>query len=313
MPYNPFDTPIGNVLKPSDLQDLVKLTVAEGYYVEYKSELQKNERIGRSIASFANTYGGWYIIGVKTDAHNVAIEVRGFSLLSCHDPISKVRDVVKSHIDPTPIFYPQVVSLGEDKAVLVVYVPDGQDTPFISKDGRIYRRVSDSSDPILETNRYTVDKLYENGREIRRHFEELCCDKRSFSQAQDGQGWVSLFLSPYPLGIVEKPNLWSNKGIQELLELSQRPLKIFNESGEVTGNLPFNSAQPTFQSVILRQTQLEHLAFNSLEIELFNDGQAKLFIPLQYLSSLEDWNLDSNFFTNQTSLELNFKSRQGSK
>ena len=72
MIYNPFDKLPGDTLTAEELQKLVENNVAEGYYVEYKSLFVRNEKIGWSISSFANSYGGWYIVGVKTDEHNVA-------------------------------------------------------------------------------------------------------------------------------------------------------------------------------------------------------------------------------------------------
>lgn len=67
MAYNPFDVLAGEPLTPEELQKLVSRSVAEGYFVEYKSMPPTNEKMGRSIASFANTYGGWYIVGVTTE------------------------------------------------------------------------------------------------------------------------------------------------------------------------------------------------------------------------------------------------------
>jgi len=151
MPYNPFDTPIGEALTASDLQMLISRSVSEGYYVEYKSQMVAKDKIAKSIASFANTYGGWYFIGIEADKlQNIVTNISGFDLSTCPDPIATVREVVKSHITPIPVFFPQVITLTADLLVLVVYIPGEQDTPFITKDGRIYRRVADSSDPVPE-------------------------------------------------------------------------------------------------------------------------------------------------------------------
>ncbi|MEO1341679.1 MAG: ATP-binding protein, partial [Cyanobacteria bacterium J06635_13] len=65
MTYNPFDKLPTEKLTIEDLNQLLTKSVAEGYYVEYKSEFVKNEKIGWSISSFANTYGGWYFVGVE--------------------------------------------------------------------------------------------------------------------------------------------------------------------------------------------------------------------------------------------------------
>lgn len=284
MPYNPFDKPIGERLIVDDLQQLIKRQVVEGYTVEYKSTFQENHKIGKSIASFANTYGGWYFIGVEADkTNNVATNICGFNLKDVPNPIDTVREIIKSHIDPVPVFYPQVVYLEKEQVVLVVYIPGEQETPFINKNGRIYRRQADSSDPVYEKDRYTLDRLVDNGREVAKRFGEFCQDERTFSEAE-GQAWVKIFLSPYPLGTINRFEIASEKVIEELLELSKTPIEYRASSTQHWGyaNFPFNFGQPTPNSVILQQVNLDSLAYNNTSVEFFRDGRAKFFIALEH-------------------------------
>ncbi|RLI51830.1 MAG: hypothetical protein DRP09_18825 [Candidatus Thorarchaeota archaeon] len=294
MAYNPFDKPIQE-LDIKDVNKLIDDEVAEGYKIEYKSEFQSNSKIAKSIASFANSYGGWYFVGVEADkTRNVATNICGFSLASVPDPIAKVRDVIKSHIDPVPMFYSQLVKLEQGQAVLVIHIPDNQETPFITRDGRIYRRLSDSSTPVPETDRYAVDRLVDRGKEIAKRFERFCQDERFFCQAEENQGWVNVFLSPYPLGTIRKFDMLSSEGIEKLLHLSQNPIKIHLEDVEFgTGNLPLDSGQLAFGSVVLRQVTPCNAAFNSLTVEFFLNGRAKFFIPLQYISLFREQNTEN--------------------
>ena len=66
MPYNPFDKAIRD-LTAGDLDRLIDNEVTEGYGIEYKGDFPENKKVGRSIASLANAYGGWYFIGVAAD------------------------------------------------------------------------------------------------------------------------------------------------------------------------------------------------------------------------------------------------------
>jgi hypothetical protein len=282
MPYNPFERPIGEAIQPEDLQILITRQVAEGYYVEYKTELptQRN-KIARSLASLANTYGGWYIVGIETDEHNVAKTVLGFDSKSCHDPISVIRDLIKHHIDPVPILFPQVITLDTGNLVLIVYVPDNQETPFITSDGRIYRRTHDSSDPVSETSRYSLDQIVERGKEVSKKFARFSKDERNLIKEKEN-GWLKIYISPYPFGSFEPPDILSTSAINKLLEASKKsinfPLKGIDNV--VSGNIEFNAIYPTTNSLILRQTSFENEAFNSLTIELDKFGRAKMFIPL---------------------------------
>lgn len=296
MPYNPFDKKPLDQLTRDDLQKLVERQVAEGYYVEYKGDtFPANTKIGHSIGSFANTYGGWYIVGVRTDAHNVATDICGFELGTYPDPISKVREVVKSHLDPVPVFFPQVVDIGGGRAALVVYIPPDQEMPFISKDGRIYRRVHDSSDPVPEASRYAVDRLYEEGRKAAKRFERFCQDERILSKAEaEDISWLNIYLSPHPLGAVEKFKMDSASEVEEVLRMSQALYNIPIGGAEaLQGNLPFNVAQPTLGSIILQQIEPSKAAFNSLSVELFSNGRAKFLIPLQFIPDLARKNLSN--------------------
>lgn len=289
VPYNPFDKPISDALTPTDLHKLIERQVAEGYFVEYKGEMQSNPKLGKSIAALANTYGGWYIVGVKTDGHNIANDICGFDPATCHDPIAKMRDVVKSHISPTPLFYAQVVVLENRHLVLVVYVPDGQDTPFITSDGRIYRRVHDSSDPVSEHERHAVDRLVDQGREGQRAFARFCHDDRTFSQgeAKKDAGWAAIYLSPYPHGIVEyRSDMQSAAAVEALIKRSQQQTNIPFQSDEGptllgTGNVPFTSGYVTHRSIVLRQVDRCAIAHNSLTMELSFEGWAKILVPLK--------------------------------
>jgi hypothetical protein len=289
MPYTPFDKPLQAKLTTDDLKKLIEQKVTEGYYIEFKSDFPANQKIGHSVASFANTYGGWYIVGIKTNEHNVATEICGFDLSFNRNPISKVREIIKSYIDPIPIFYPQLIPLeNNDRGVLVIYIPDNQETPFVTKDGRIYRRVNDSSDPVPEKHRNAIDRLVENGRDIKKQFERFCTDNRGFSKAETEGGWIKIFVSPYPLGLIDKFEEFLDDDLENFLVLSKDQLHIMKiHSDPVTGNIPFNSCQPTHCSVILRQTTPSLAAYNSLSMELFIDGRAKFFIPIQYLSDFK--------------------------
>jgi hypothetical protein len=74
---------------------------------------------------------------------------------------------------------------------------------------------------------------------------------------------VNLYLSPYPLGSIQRKDIISSDGITKLMELSQTPLTYFLGSIEIgSGNVPFNSGQLGFGSVILKQIQPGRVAFN---------------------------------------------------
>lgn len=284
--FDPFDKQM-NELTREDLDSLIQKEVAEGYWVEYKSSFQENRKVAKSISSFANTYGGWYFIGIEAK-NSVASKIVGVSLKEIRDPVDKLREIVKSHIDPTPVFYHKTIQLDEpDKVVVVVHIPDNQETPFIVSDGRIYRRVGDSSEPVLENNRYAIDRLVDEGKNLAKEFEEFCQDDRTFSKAEEGQSWLSIYITPYPLGFINRVDMLSEEGIEKLLSLSQTSLKHYVQGVEIGyGNYPLNSGKTGLGSVVLRQVEPAKAGFNSPTIEFFYDGRAKFHFPLSLFSIL---------------------------
>jgi Putative DNA-binding domain len=282
MTFNPFaDNKSISELTESDLGNLITKQVAEGYFVEYKGQFPENSKVAKSIASFANTYGGWYFIGINDDkTNNIPVSIPGIDLAEILDPIDKLREIIKSRIDPTPVFFSKLVELTDKKVVLVVRIPDEQETPFITNDGRVYRRVADSSEPIPETNRYAMDELYQRGFKAAKEFGEFCSDERTFSQAEDSLGWVNVFIKPLRGDFLINREIVTYQRVEQLLKFSKQPVEINIRSANVTGNMPFDSGHITTNSIILRQTNPGRIAFNSLSIELYLDGKAKLHIPL---------------------------------
>jgi len=289
MTYNPFRKLITEPLEEADLAGLVNDRIAEGYYIEYKREFPENKKVGHSIASFANSYGGWYFLGIETNDENVAVNVVGVDLDHERDPIAKVRDIIKSHVDPIPIFYIQQVNLAQpQRAVIVVYVPFDQDTPFVTRDGRIYRRTHDSSHPIPETDRYAIDRLVEDGQNNKEIFAKFCRDERTFS-VHEGEnrniGWLNIFIKPYSYQPISRME-WGIPQLRTLLQCSRQNFEIAHgyEDIEIDGSLPFSSIFPTQKSIVLKQNEPHYLAFQGLTVELFYDGRAKFHIPINFFN-----------------------------
>ena len=95
---------------------------------------------------------------------------------------------------------------------------------------------------------------------------------------------MKVFLSPYPLGILNQSKLktWTTEDLEKTIKLSKQQIDIYSfQSIRLTGSLPFNAGQTSFKSLIFRQNN-NHIAFSSLEFELFNNFNAKFFIPLEY-------------------------------
>lgn len=282
MTFNLFAKPVEEITQ-DELQLLLEKEVAEGYFIEYKRDIPAAKVIAKGVSSLANTYGGWFILGVRTNDDNVPVDICGIERAAHGDPLAKVRDAIKAHVDPIPVFHTASVDQGNGRVVLVVHVPDEQDTPFVHSDGRIYRRIHDSSEPVPEANRYALDRLVDQGRRAAETFKRFCRDERIFSESQRETGWLNAYILPYPPGQIEHSEILGGGELRKLLDLSKTPLDLFKgvpESLRLMGNIPFSAGQTGHRSIILRQTTTGMLAFNVLSAEFYCDGRAKLRIPL---------------------------------
>ena len=165
--YNPFNKNISEI-EYDDLKKLIENNISEGWFVEYKGSFPNNKKIAKSIASFANSEGGWYIIGIEENENeSKPSEIIGFDLETNRKPADKITNIVKDNIDPIPYFESKVVEIPENKHVLVVQVFEGHDLPYIT-DGRIYIRVGETSKPETIKDRYQFEKLLDKNQDFKK-------------------------------------------------------------------------------------------------------------------------------------------------
>ncbi|GAG88652.1 unnamed protein product, partial [marine sediment metagenome] len=164
--YNPFKNSFAE-LKPSDLKELY--SVSEGWYVEYKSQQISVKKLGKSISSFANQYGGWLIMGVEEDQKTLAAKsFPGIDIAEIECVYQNLRNASKDVVNPE-VYYEtkefrgpiKEIGLNRDRAILIIRIPPGPEPAYIHSDGRIYRRVADSSDPKSETDRALLERLWD--------------------------------------------------------------------------------------------------------------------------------------------------------
>lgn len=280
MAFSPFEGKPLEQLQPEDLEVLVTESVTEGYVVEYKGEWPAAAKIAHSVASFANTLGGWYFIGVH-ETNRIATAIAGIEWDIRTDPVSRLRSIMSAHIDPVPVVHAAAIQVAPDRYVLVVEIPPDQETPFITKDGRIYRRVVDSSEPVPESSRHAVDALSERGRVIAAEWVEFCEDTRTFAQGQSEQAWLSIYIWPHPWDRSLRIFRPSDVAIMRaMLDGTRQQVPIVEN---VSANIPLQDAWPSYNSISMRQRTSNEMHWQSLTTEYFVDARAKIHIPLPYL------------------------------
>jgi len=111
-----------------DVEQFITKEENERFFFEYKSDSVKNDKVAKEISSFANTFGGYLIIGVDDDG----------TVGKCTEwNEERVHSVVHDNLSPTPIIDIKNLSSG-DKSFIIVRVEEGDRPPYITSKGYIY-------------------------------------------------------------------------------------------------------------------------------------------------------------------------------
>jgi hypothetical protein len=115
---------------PDDVR--VMLEENETLFVEHKSSVDgEGYKIAEAVASFANTLGGWVVIGVRDG------ELSDWSVPE--SLTDRVRQILDRWLDPLPAFASRVVS--HDSQLLgLVRVYESTDTPHVLRNGKVVIR-----------------------------------------------------------------------------------------------------------------------------------------------------------------------------
>jgi len=291
MRYNPFDKSIEEITL-EDLEKLVELKVAEGWFIEYKREFPSSEKISHSLAAFANSDGGWYFVGIEEGNNNAASKICGYPKIRLQQPKEHIRNIIVTHISPKPQFVSKTIDIDEDTQILIVYINKGLDTPYVTKDGRIYRRVGEGSDPVPETDRYTINKLFEQSNYQKDIIENFSNNQYTLSQQQEdwGQSFLEAYFIPSEEFTFKK--FFEEEFIDTLYKNFTTDVLYFGKF--ITGKIHFNQIQSSADSYIMTTSNnLDTSIFLNLTIEIFQNGSFKFLFPIKDYK-LEDYQLVEN-------------------
>ena len=170
--FSPFRDADGRPKALPDVtwDDLAQLTdMDEGYVLEFKRELSPSVRrkIPKIIASFANSRGGWTVIGITDDTKQIAPIPRPQADFS-----QTVGELCRRHISPAPPFDARfIVDPANDRqGVALIQVAEGDFPPYVA-DGVVEIREGSTSGPATGS---ALVELYD--KTDRRHSEvaEFC-------------------------------------------------------------------------------------------------------------------------------------------
>ena len=279
--FNPF----GKDFKDVNKEDLERLkTVAEGWTVEYKQQKLNGKSIAKSIASFANSHGGLYFIGIVAEkSTNYALEFVGIE-----DSPDIIHDAIRDNLQPFPFFETFQIILDNKKKVIMAVIPRGENTPYINSDGKIYRRQESSSDPIAESNRFVIDQLYEQSKKYLGEIEDFRNSEFCFCKGEEEVPYLEIYANTAPFGHFFIDDFSKEINVGEILtQFNQEAIikEKKKENGEIIVslkvNMKFDSAQTYFNSIAIRNLANNDVAYNGLTVEIDVSGNLRVLLPLQ--------------------------------
>ena len=148
----------------------------ENIRVEYKSTFDDSvkRKLPKTLSSFANSYGGVLVIGVKTTS---GVPEEPFEGIAFQDPEPRltVENVCRDNIFPEVLFYAQLVpSQVSGKAFLVIQVNESPKAPHaIENSTQVYVRTGDSASPTKLADMALLERLLLRRREVSARWDEF--------------------------------------------------------------------------------------------------------------------------------------------
>lgn len=159
-------------------------TEGESLFVEFKKGAERGSgyQLAKAAASFANTMGGWILIGVSDSGQ----------LADWEPPTGSLTDIVRQRlegqVDPLPSFSAAIVEL-PDGPVGVVRVYESADTPHVLSDGAIVVREPAQDSKLRKLGRYEATA-------VRSHYELVQLAGRGEKARDDAKGRLAVGALP---------------------------------------------------------------------------------------------------------------------
>ncbi len=170
--YHPFRNPQGQPKGLDELtyEDLAQLKeLEEGFALEFKRTWNENVRakIPKIIASFANSHGGWLVIGIADDDKAVCPIPKGSA-----DYSQILGELCRHHVSPTPRFDARFIAdpANPNQGALVVQVHEGDFPPYVA-DGIVEIREGSTSGPALGS---ALVELYSKATKRAQEIRDFC-------------------------------------------------------------------------------------------------------------------------------------------
>lgn len=282
--FSPFRDAQGQAIALADVQyaDLQQLrSLEEGFALEFKQTFGDGvkRKIPKIIASFANSRGGWLVIGVADGTGELRPVSRGTA-----DYSQVIGELCRRHVSPAPRFDVRFVAdpSNAEQGVVVVQVFEGDFPPYVA-DGIVEIREGSTSGPAAGTALVDLyDKATRRRAEVRRFCERTVYYPMVDSSARDNttkapEGMALFDLYLYHMGTPRQ-------------EVPPRPV-INARATTLRAVFGYRGmgcrVQHAHDSLVFRVLSRDEATRPHSAIELFPDDSIKLSVPAVVLGGAE--------------------------
>lgn len=150
----------------ADVKKLLAGADDETFFFEFKKDDVKPEKIIEEISAFANTYGGYVLLGIDDDK----------SISGCQKwTEERIHTTIHDCITPTPTFDVKRMK-SKDKTILIIKVEEGSIPPYITNKGKIYERLSSGS-YVVKTSDKLSQMYHKHEEQLKRVEKKLSITK----------------------------------------------------------------------------------------------------------------------------------------
>ncbi|MGQ9848288.1 MAG: AlbA family DNA-binding domain-containing protein, partial [Bacteroidales bacterium] len=144
----------------NELELRERILKGEDLHTEFKESFTDNEDIAKSIVGFANTDGGQIIVGVNDNGEIVGVD-------NIDELLRRIDDVAYNRCEPPVTIVQETLSI-ENRTVLIINVPKGDQRPYRTGSGLYYIR---SANRYRQASREELLRLFQATESI--YYDEI--------------------------------------------------------------------------------------------------------------------------------------------
>lgn len=288
-----------DLLEEADFENLINREIFEGQFLEFKSEMPVAKKLTQQIAAFANSYGGWILIGVAETSGGRVASCPGIDLSANIDPVAFIRNICRDLIVPFPSHTVRFVKKCDGKLLIAIEVTESSSTPHVCSDGTIPLRAAASVEKLGLANHSELARLVGKSEKLAKNYLAFARDERR-DNGYDYASSLSIYICPasevelhYDL-----KSILSGDGLKAIAEVVNQAMpnavwegiQIMGESGGTTiegsrgtSQIPFDAIYSHAGSIFFEQGNRGG-AFMQLDL----NGRFRAHLPLGVMRETDE-------------------------